>query len=74
MEWSVEGRLLRRTTPAGGSEIWTYDGEGNCVRFTDAEAPPPNPNTATSTCSPPAPARTGRGTPSSTMPNFDSPG
>ncbi|MEU6350006.1 putative T7SS-secreted protein [Streptomyces sp. NPDC047072] len=36
LEWTVEGRLSRRTTADGASESWTYDGEGNCVVHTDA--------------------------------------
>ncbi|MFP8944609.1 putative T7SS-secreted protein [Streptomyces fenghuangensis] len=36
LEWTVEGRLARRTGPDGAEESWEYDGEGNCVRHTDA--------------------------------------
>ncbi|GGR54597.1 MULTISPECIES: putative T7SS-secreted protein [Streptomyces] len=35
LEWSVEGRLTRRTAPDGTTETWTYDGEGNCTSHTD---------------------------------------
>ncbi|MEU6385698.1 DUF6531 domain-containing protein [Streptomyces bauhiniae] len=35
LEWTVEGRLARRTAPDGTSESWTYDGEGNRVTHTD---------------------------------------
>ncbi|CAL9469548.1 putative T7SS-secreted protein [Streptomyces sp. enrichment culture] len=35
LEWSVEGRLTRRTAPDGTTETWTYDGEGNCTTHTD---------------------------------------
>lgn len=35
MEWTVEGRLTRRTAPDGTTESWTYDGEGNCTTHTD---------------------------------------
>ncbi|MFF7646607.1 putative T7SS-secreted protein [Streptomyces canus] len=36
LEWTVEGRLSRRTAADGTSESWTYDGEGNCTTHTDA--------------------------------------
>ncbi|MEV2251108.1 DUF6531 domain-containing protein [Streptomyces sp. NPDC050147] len=36
MEWTVEGKLSRRTTGDEGTESWTYDGEGNCTTHTDA--------------------------------------
>ncbi|MFC7306296.1 putative T7SS-secreted protein [Streptomyces monticola] len=36
LEWTVEGRLSRRTGPDGSTESWTYDGEGNCLTHTDA--------------------------------------
>ncbi|MET7734296.1 putative T7SS-secreted protein [Streptomyces sp. NPDC005402] len=36
LEWTVEGRLSRRTAADGTSESWTYDGEGNCTSHTDA--------------------------------------
>ncbi|WP_338672158.1 putative T7SS-secreted protein [Streptomyces sp. SCSIO 30461] len=36
LEWTVEGRLSRRTAPDGTVESWTYDGEGNCTSHTDA--------------------------------------
>ncbi|MEU9325624.1 putative T7SS-secreted protein [Streptomyces canus] len=35
LEWTVEGRLSRRTAADGTSESWTYDGEGNCITHTD---------------------------------------
>ncbi|MFF9675144.1 putative T7SS-secreted protein [Streptomyces eurythermus] len=35
LEWSVEGRLTRRTAPDGTKETWTYDGEGNCTSHAD---------------------------------------
>lgn len=35
LEWTVEGKLARRTAPDGSSESWTYDGEGNCTTHTD---------------------------------------
>ncbi|MGX1886919.1 putative T7SS-secreted protein [Streptomyces sp. NPDC055287] len=35
-EWTVEGKLARRTAPDGSTESWTYDGEGNCTSHTDA--------------------------------------
>ncbi|MFG2813955.1 putative T7SS-secreted protein [Streptomyces sp. NPDC048410] len=35
LEWTVEGRLARRTAPDGTYETWTYDGEGNCTTHTD---------------------------------------
>ncbi|MFJ9661486.1 putative T7SS-secreted protein [Streptomyces griseoflavus] len=34
-EWTVEGRLSRRTAADGTTESWTYDGEGNCTTHTD---------------------------------------
>ncbi|MFE5936934.1 putative T7SS-secreted protein [Streptomyces sp. NPDC056470] len=36
LEWTVEGRVSRRTAPDGTVESWTYDGEGNCLTHTDA--------------------------------------
>ncbi|MFJ9003365.1 putative T7SS-secreted protein [Streptomyces canus] len=36
LDWTVEGRLSRRTAADGTSESWTYDGEGNCSTHTDA--------------------------------------
>ncbi|MFD3941437.1 putative T7SS-secreted protein [Streptomyces sp. NPDC058579] len=36
LEWTVEGRVSRRTAPDGTVETWTYDGEGNCLTHTDA--------------------------------------
>ncbi|MFF7274411.1 putative T7SS-secreted protein [Streptomyces griseorubiginosus] len=36
LEWTVEGRLSRRTAADGTTESWTYDGEGNCLTHTDA--------------------------------------
>ena len=36
LEWTVEGKLARRTDPDGADESWTYDGEGNCPAHTDA--------------------------------------
>ncbi|GAA2358805.1 putative T7SS-secreted protein [Streptomyces cuspidosporus] len=36
LEWSIEGKLLRRTGPDGAQETWTYDGEGNCTHHVDA--------------------------------------
>ena len=36
LEWTVEGRLARRTEPDGTEQKWTYDGEGNCTTHTDA--------------------------------------
>ncbi|MER6087305.1 putative T7SS-secreted protein [Streptomyces bluensis] len=35
LEWTVEGKLARRTAPDGSTESWTYDGEGNCTSHTD---------------------------------------
>ncbi|MBC9712132.1 RHS domain-containing protein [Streptomyces sp. TRM66268-LWL] len=35
LEWTVEGKLTRRTAPDGTSASWTYDGEGNCTTHTD---------------------------------------
>ncbi|MEW2118483.1 RHS repeat-associated core domain-containing protein [Streptomyces sp. NPDC005474] len=35
LEWSTEGRLTRQTD-ADGSEVWEYDGEGNCRQHQDA--------------------------------------
>ncbi|WSQ11534.1 DUF6531 domain-containing protein [Streptomyces sp. NBC_01231] len=35
LEWTVEGRLSRRTALDGTTETWTYDGEGNCTSHTD---------------------------------------
>ncbi|MFH9198799.1 putative T7SS-secreted protein [Streptomyces anulatus] len=35
-DWTVEGRLARRTDPDGTTRSWTYDGEGNCLTHTDA--------------------------------------
>ncbi|MFI6106064.1 putative T7SS-secreted protein [Streptomyces sp. NPDC051310] len=36
LEWTVEGKLTRRTEPDGTEQSWTYDGEGNCLSHTDA--------------------------------------
>nr|WP_326600534.1 RHS repeat-associated core domain-containing protein [Streptomyces sp. NBC_01803] len=36
LEWTVEGHLARRIDACGAEETWAYDGEGNCVRHTDA--------------------------------------
>ncbi|WP_335938103.1 putative T7SS-secreted protein [Streptomyces sp. PTD5-9] len=36
LEWTVEGRLSRRTDADGTTQSWTYDGEGNCLAHTDA--------------------------------------
>ncbi|MFK4267185.1 putative T7SS-secreted protein [Streptomyces milbemycinicus] len=36
LEWSVEGKLLRRTAPDGAEQRWTYDGEGNLTAHRDA--------------------------------------
>ncbi|MCX4507557.1 RHS domain-containing protein [Streptomyces anulatus] len=36
LEWTIEGRLARRTDPDGSQQSWTYDGEGNCRAHTDA--------------------------------------
>ncbi|AGS69418.1 putative T7SS-secreted protein [Streptomyces collinus] len=35
LEWSVEGKLVRRIDADGTEERWTYDGEGNCTTHTD---------------------------------------
>ncbi|MEU2150772.1 type IV secretion protein Rhs, partial [Streptomyces globisporus] len=35
LEWTVEGKLARRTDPDGSQQSWTYDGEGNCLVHTD---------------------------------------
>ncbi|MFI6872125.1 DUF6531 domain-containing protein [Streptomyces sp. NPDC050400] len=36
MEWSAEGRLVRRVEPDGSEQLWTYDGEGNRLTETTA--------------------------------------
>ncbi|WP_327429115.1 DUF6531 domain-containing protein [Streptomyces sp. NBC_01236] len=36
LEWTVEGRLTRRTAADGTSKSWEYDAEGNCIAYTDA--------------------------------------
>ncbi|MFE7069861.1 polymorphic toxin type 30 domain-containing protein [Streptomyces sp. NPDC057620] len=36
LDWTVEGKLARRTAPDGTSESWTYDGEGNRTSHTGA--------------------------------------
>lgn len=36
LEWTVEGKLARRTAADGSQETWAYDGEGNCTHHTDA--------------------------------------
>ncbi|MFF4400212.1 RHS repeat-associated core domain-containing protein [Streptomyces sp. NPDC001480] len=36
LEWTVEGRLARRTAADGSQETWLYDGEGNRTHHTDA--------------------------------------
>ncbi|MFI1334085.1 putative T7SS-secreted protein [Streptomyces sp. NPDC020845] len=36
LEWTVEGKLSRRTAPDGAEQRWTYDGEGNRTTYVDA--------------------------------------
>lgn len=36
LEWTVEGKLSRRTDADGTTQSWTYDGEGNCLTHIDA--------------------------------------
>ncbi|MET9699295.1 putative T7SS-secreted protein [Streptomyces sp. NPDC006529] len=36
--WSVEGKPLHHSAPGGGERSWTYDGEGNCLTFTDGSS------------------------------------
>ncbi len=36
LQWTIEGKLSRRTGPDGAAESWTFDGEGNCTSFVDA--------------------------------------
>ncbi|MGW5679678.1 DUF6531 domain-containing protein, partial [Streptomyces sp. NPDC003860] len=35
MDWTVEGRPLRRVAPDGNTYTWQYDAEGNCTAETD---------------------------------------
>ncbi|MEV2255832.1 DUF6531 domain-containing protein [Streptomyces sp. NPDC050147] len=35
MEWTSEGKPARSTAPDGSTESWTFDGEGNCLSYTD---------------------------------------
>ncbi|MFF4232882.1 DUF6531 domain-containing protein [Streptomyces sp. NPDC001820] len=35
-EWDAEDRLLSRILKDGSREVWTWDGEGNCLTHTDA--------------------------------------
>ncbi|MDT0549905.1 putative T7SS-secreted protein [Streptomyces lonegramiae] len=36
MEWTIEGKLARRTAPDGTEQTWAYDGEGNVTAHVDA--------------------------------------